>query len=324
MTRRGRGSGDVEDRLHARRARGEDDDAVGEHRGLLDVVGDEQRRARLLRERAGEPVAHLGAGDRVERAERLVEAEHRLAAEQRAQERDALAHAARELVRAGVLEARRGRTSRTAAAPGARALARSAPWMRSASAALSSASSHGSSRSRWGISTAGRGLDAPGVGRLQPADELEQRRLAAAGRADERDDLAVARRRASTPASASHGAAVAAAGRVGERDVPELHAGRGVVGAVTRDPGRTRRVAPRAASSSLPPRALPHRFNGSAPDCGARSQPAVRQLPGVVIVAADATRPAGGGRGGQLGFSSTSMPYVAFSPSPPVIETVTP
>ena len=65
--------------------RGEDDDAVGEHERLLDVVGDEQDRARLARQRAGEPRLHLGAGDRVERAERLVEAQHGLAGQQRAQ-----------------------------------------------------------------------------------------------------------------------------------------------------------------------------------------------------------------------------------------------
>ncbi len=50
-------------------------------------------------------VLHLSARDRVERAERLVEAQHRLAGEQRPQERHALAHAAGELRRARVLEA---------------------------------------------------------------------------------------------------------------------------------------------------------------------------------------------------------------------------
>ena len=54
---------------------------------------------------AGEPVLHLQARQRVERRERLVEAQHGPAREQRARERDALAHPARQLVRAGVLEA---------------------------------------------------------------------------------------------------------------------------------------------------------------------------------------------------------------------------
>ena len=53
---------------------------------------------------AAQPGLHLRARDRVERAERLVQAEDGLAGEQRAQERDALAHAAGELVRVGGLE----------------------------------------------------------------------------------------------------------------------------------------------------------------------------------------------------------------------------
>ena len=134
-------------------------------------------------ERAGEPVAHLGARQRVERAERLVEAQQRLAAEQRAQERDALAHPARELVRAGVLEALEAERREQRLRALARLRRAPPPWMRSASAALSSASSQGSSRSRWGISTAGAAATLPRVGRLQAADELEQRRLAAAARA---------------------------------------------------------------------------------------------------------------------------------------------
>ena len=64
----------------------------------LDVVGDEQDRARLPRQGGREPLLHLAAGQRVEGPERLVQAEHRLAREQRAQEGDALAHAARQLV----------------------------------------------------------------------------------------------------------------------------------------------------------------------------------------------------------------------------------
>ena len=64
------------------------------------------------------------------------------------------------------------------------------PPTRSASPALSSALSHGSSASRWGISAAGAGAHAAGVRRDQAADELEQRRLAAAARPDDRDDLA--------------------------------------------------------------------------------------------------------------------------------------
>ena len=56
-------------------------------------------------ERLREPLLHLGAGDRVERGEGLVEQQHRLLGEQRAQERDPLAHPAGQLSRPRRLEA---------------------------------------------------------------------------------------------------------------------------------------------------------------------------------------------------------------------------
>ena len=51
-----------------------------------------------------EPALHLRAGDRVEPRERLIQREHGLAGEHRAQERDALAHPARELRRERALK----------------------------------------------------------------------------------------------------------------------------------------------------------------------------------------------------------------------------
>ena len=75
------------------------------------------------RERAREPLLHLLARERVERGERLVEREHRLAGEQRAHERDALAHPARQLRRPRVARSRRGRSARTAACACSRACA---------------------------------------------------------------------------------------------------------------------------------------------------------------------------------------------------------
>ena len=65
-----------------------------------------------------EPGLHLRARDRVERRERLVQRQHRLAGQQRAQERDPLAHAARQLVRPRLLEPATGRSARTRVAPG--------------------------------------------------------------------------------------------------------------------------------------------------------------------------------------------------------------
>ncbi len=101
---RGRGSA-TSSTAATRAGRGaQHDDPVREHRCLLDVVRDEQGRARLACERCAEPVAHLRPRQRVEGAERLVEAQDGLAGQQRAQEGDALAHAARELVGSRVLE----------------------------------------------------------------------------------------------------------------------------------------------------------------------------------------------------------------------------
>ena len=66
---------------------------------------------------AAQPGLHLRARDRVERAERLVQAEDGLAGEQRAQERDALAHAAGELMRVGGLESAPTQARRTTLPP---------------------------------------------------------------------------------------------------------------------------------------------------------------------------------------------------------------
>ena len=99
-------------------------DAVGQEDGLLHVVGHEQDRARLLGQRGGEPLAQVRAGDRVERAEGLVEQQHRPALQQRAQEGDALAHPARQRGRAARARTRPGRSARTAAPRAARASAR--------------------------------------------------------------------------------------------------------------------------------------------------------------------------------------------------------
>ena len=56
-------------------------------------------------QRRGQPLLHLGPGDRVERGEGLVERQQRLAGDEGAEEGDPLAHAARELGRGARLEA---------------------------------------------------------------------------------------------------------------------------------------------------------------------------------------------------------------------------
>ena len=90
------------------RAAVHDGDAVGDRERLLLVVRDVERRDAELELDAPDLLAQLHAHLRVERRERLVEQQHARLDRERARERDALLHAARELVRvavAGVPEA---------------------------------------------------------------------------------------------------------------------------------------------------------------------------------------------------------------------------
>ena len=126
-------------------------------------------------------------------------------------ERDALAHAAGELRRAGVVEA--GEAEARRAAPCA-LLARLVSRRRRRTAARArrcrARSSQGSRWSSLGHQHgAGGAVTVPRVRLLQPADELEQRRLAAARRADDRDDLAGSRRQTSPTSQRPDGAEAA-------------------------------------------------------------------------------------------------------------------
>ena len=97
-----------------------------------------------------------------------------------------------------------------------------------------------------------RALQHAGVGLEQPAHELEQRRLAAAARADDRDRLP--RRRAQRDVRQRTYVAVRLRHPVEGRLPPR---------GSERDEAPSRE--PRSVCASLPPRALPHRFEGSAP-----------------------------------------------------------
>ena len=149
-------------------------------------------------ERAEEPLLHLRSRDRVEGGERLVQEQDLLLGHQRPKERDALAHAAGELGRLWPSNSPRPNRSNSGRAF-ARAVAFEAPRFSSASAALSSALRQGSRRSFCGIraqwrsrSRAARSCTDPdrSVRRLeQSRDGEEERRLAAAARADDREPL---------------------------------------------------------------------------------------------------------------------------------------
>ena len=80
-------------------------DDVGQERRLADVVGHDDDRLAQRPEDAAQVVVQLGAHQRIERAQRLVEQQHLGVEHQRAHDRDPLPLAARQLVRV----ARRGR-----------------------------------------------------------------------------------------------------------------------------------------------------------------------------------------------------------------------
>ena len=118
--------------------------AVGEHDRLVDVVGDQQHRRPVPVAQAAEQRVHPDAGQRVERAERLVGEQQFGFAHQGSGQRDALLLAAGQLVRprplaSGETRPRRGCRGRV---PPRRA--RSSPRM-----TLSSTRCQGSSRESW-------------------------------------------------------------------------------------------------------------------------------------------------------------------------------
>ena len=178
--------------------------AVGELRRLLDVVRHEHDRARLLaQERASSAASAAASGSRATRTARP-SAAGRVAAE-RARQLDALPHAARELVR--IVRARtRSRPieleQRVRAAPRVRAGSAQVPQAEQRCSRAPSAT--GTGRPAGTPCAAAPGRSHAPARRLQPARaQVQQRRLAAAGRADERDELAVRAPRGRSSASTS-------------------------------------------------------------------------------------------------------------------------
>ena len=150
-------------------------------------------------QRLRQPLLHLGAGDRVERGERLVERQHRLAGDEGAEEGDALAHSAGELGRRGLLEA--GEAEALEERP------RLSPSLCPAQAAVAQrqgrvvdrrvpgqqqvALGHvGATGEALGRAAGATDLQGSGARLAQPADQLQQGRLAAAGWPDQADHAA--------------------------------------------------------------------------------------------------------------------------------------
>ncbi len=177
-------------------------DAVAEADRLADVVGDEQHGEAALAPDPLELVVEQVAGHGVERAEGLVHQQDVGLLGERPGQRDPLAHAAGQLV--GPLASPKplevheveqlGRPAACARRCAARRAA-GAPARRCPRTV-----SHGNSAASWNIRVVRppRTRRVPGRRAVEAGDEVEQRGLAAAGGADEADELARLRRRATT------------------------------------------------------------------------------------------------------------------------------
>ena len=245
------------------------------------------------RERAGEPLLQLGPRDRVERAERLVEQQDRLAGEQRAGERDPLAHAAGELVAARSGELLQPEPLEERERPPARLAAAHAAQLE---------------RQRGIVERAAPGQQQVALRHQRAAAEALGARPAPSTATSPRGRLLQGRRRAraaSTCRSRTARRSRAARPRSGlERQLAK----RRHVAALPREYLRNSRYLDRQPARRLsapfreplsrlvvlPSRALPHRFEGSAPgSCEALSQPAFPRAPLTCTWSAECSRPRG-------------------------------
>ena len=173
--------------------------AVGELHRLGQVVRDEQCRLlqRLLdpQHRVAEQQSRL----LVERGERLVHQQDPRLGGERAGDRDALPHAARQLGRAGAARNPASPTSDTKCAARSIRSVFATPAISSGNATFSITVRHGNVDSSWNtIPIAGCVPETVSPATLtlafvvaeQAADDVEQRRFSAAGRADDRDEFA--------------------------------------------------------------------------------------------------------------------------------------
>ena len=190
--RRGRGIVDVVDGGDPARPAREQHDAVAEAHRFAHVVRHEDDGLAGRRPQRFELVVQAVAGHRVERAERLVHQQHVGVLRERAGERGALAHAARELVRPALGEVAEvhhlEQLLRARPALGAR-------HARELQRELDVAA-HGEPREERGLlehqaGALGAHVDAARRGLVEAGDEVEQRALAAARRAEQAHELAL-------------------------------------------------------------------------------------------------------------------------------------
>ena len=181
---------------------GQHDHPLAEVDRLVDVVGDEQQgHAEALPHRADQ-VLEVGPGLRVDRRERLVHQQHPRLVGDGAGDRDPLLHAAGELPRVGGVARRRARPRPAPRRPAPRRAGLGEPLAPAAAARRSrapAATGTGCGRTpgtrppaRAAAPVDRPALDAHLAGgrRQQAGDAAQQRGLAAAGRADDADELA--------------------------------------------------------------------------------------------------------------------------------------
>ena len=162
-------------------------------------MADEDHGPRLGRQRLCQPLLHLGAGDGVERGERLVQQEHGLAGQKRAEKRDPLAHAAGQLRRPRPLEACEPEALEEGVGFAAGGAPRGAPVPQRKRGIVDRREP---GQEQVALRHVGAALQASGAVHLtvdrdlargwlpQAADELQQRRLPAPRRPDDAQDLA--------------------------------------------------------------------------------------------------------------------------------------
>ena len=187
------------------------DDALRDARHAT-LVGDDDERHAVLRVELAEEVDHFLAGLGVEVAGRLVAQQQLRRAEQRARDRDALLLAARQLARpavrevgepdaaqrlaAALLDVRRVVRERRRddhVAETRQVIEQVERLEHEADRLVAELARACASPAAMRVDT--EHLDLAGVGLIEAADDVEQRRLAGARLADERDQLAVLRRR---------------------------------------------------------------------------------------------------------------------------------
>ena len=191
---------DVDHALDAPRPVAHDQDAVGELHGFGDVVGDEQDGlVELLLDLAApcRPAAAASA----RRARRTARPSAGSSGRSRARGRSRRAGACRPTARTdSAARSRRGRRCSMKCMARSRRSRLRMPWISSGNATLSSTVRQGKVDSSWntmpmaacGPATASPSTSDAALGRRrEPADDVEDRRLAAARRPDQRDELAL-------------------------------------------------------------------------------------------------------------------------------------